>query len=386
MTRRATLRDVAELAGVSTATVARVLHRNGYVADETRRLVDAALSETGYQINAVAQGLRRQRTSTIGHLLQGVIPNPFFAGVALGVEQEALRHGCGVLLFNTHGDARRERLGVETLIRRRVDAILFTTATHEDNVRLALEAGVPVVQVERMTAADSLAVTVDNHRGAYAAVKHLIDFGHRRIAYIGADPRTTQERPGAATWPDVEQERLSGYLDAMNDHGLPADEGPIALGRYYSGGEGELANDGYVWMRRFIDDGDRPTAVFATSDMLAAGALQAVYERSLRVPDDVSVVGFDDTYASYFAPPLTTVAQPMIEIGEAAAAQVFRSLSRSDGHVGERVVRLPTRLIVRGSTGPAPGREDAEAKGRSRAGSLVSVIDDRLARRRPLGG
>jgi LacI family transcriptional regulator len=145
MTRRARLKDVAELAGVSTATVARVIHDNGYVQTDTRRIVEGALAETGYQIIAVTQGLRRQRTATLGLVLQSVVPNLFFAGVAVGVEQEAFRHGGGVLFLNAHGDPERERLGVETLIRRRVDALVFTTPIHEDNVRQALQAGVPVV-------------------------------------------------------------------------------------------------------------------------------------------------------------------------------------------------------------------------------------------------
>jgi LacI family transcriptional regulator, galactose operon repressor len=354
MTRRATLKDVAGLAGVSTATVARVLHDNGYVAASTRRRVEAAVADTGYRINEIAQGLRRQRTATIGHLLNGVIPNPFFAGVALGVEQESLRHGCGVLLFNTNGDAEQERLGVETLIRRRVDGILFTTATHEDNVRLALAAGIPVVQVERMTNAETPAVTIDNLVGARAAVEHLVGLGHRHIAYIGATPRAAQHRPGSATWPDVEEERLDGYRNAMRDHGLPVDDNLIALGRYYTAEGRERPNDGYVAMRRFLQQANPPAAVFATSDLLAAGALQAIYERSLRVPDDISVVGFDDTYAPYFAPPLTTVEQPMVEIGQAAARLVFQCLSDPDAPNGARIVRLSTRLIVRASTGPPP--------------------------------
>ncbi|HEV2127553.1 MAG TPA: LacI family DNA-binding transcriptional regulator, partial [Thermomicrobiales bacterium] len=123
MYRRATLKDVAEVAGVSTATVARVLHNKGYVAPGTRRLVEQALADTGYQINAIAQGLRRQRTYTIGHVMNSVIPNQFFAAVAEGVEEVSSRHGCGVLMVTTHGDSTRERRSVETLIQRRVDAI-----------------------------------------------------------------------------------------------------------------------------------------------------------------------------------------------------------------------------------------------------------------------
>ena len=383
MDRRATLKDVARLAGVSTATVARVLHANGYVADETRRLVEAALADTGYQINEVAQGLRRQRTATIGHVLNSIIPNPFFAGVAFGVEQEALRHGYGVLMFNTHGDAERERLGVETLVRRRVDAMLFTTPVHEDNVRLALAAGLPVVQVERMTAVDTLAVLVDNVAGPRAVVEHLIGLGHCRIAFIGADPRRMHRHSGGPRRPDVEQERLSGFLTALNDRGIPSDDALIALGRYYTGAMDEGPNDGYTAMHRFLDLGRPPTAVFATSDLLAAGALQALYERALRVPDDVSVVGHDDTYAPYFAPPLTAVKQPLVELGEAAARLVFRHLDRSAGHEGERIARVATRLVVRASTGPAPAGEAADAPRRRRR--KLYVIDDRSTRREAVG-
>jgi LacI family transcriptional regulator, galactose operon repressor len=233
-----------------------------------------------------------------------------------------------------------------------VDGMLFTTPTHEDNVRLALAAGIPVVQVERMTRAATPAVTIDNLVGARAAVEHLIGLGHRRVAYIGAAPRSTQQRPGSATWPDVEQERLDGYREAMRGHGLPIDDRLIALGRYYTADGRDGPNDGYVAMRRFLQRADPPQAVFATSDLLAAGALQAIYERSLRVPDDISVVGFDDTYAPYFAPPLTTVEQPMVEIGQAAAGLVFRCLNETEPPAGERILRLSTRLVVRASTGP----------------------------------
>lgn len=384
MGRRPTLKDVARRAGVSTATVARVLHANGYVAAETRGLVATALAETGYQINAVAQGLRRQRTSTIGHLLHSIIPNPFFAGIASGVDQEARRHGSGVLIFTTHGDPERERLGVETLLRQRVDAIVFTTPVDEANVRLALAAGLPVVQVERMTAAVTPAVVVDNVGGSRAAVEHLIGLGHRRIAFIGADPRLVRAQPGSPRQPDVEQERLAGYWAALHDHGLPGDEALIGLGRYEVGPTDGAPNDGYTCMRRFLDRGDPPTSVFATSDLLAAGALQALYERSLRVPDDVSVVGHDDTYAPYFAPPLTAVVQPLVEIGEAAAGLIFRGLDRPAEASDEPIVRLSTRLIVRASTGPVAGVAPTTTVHRHQRRAGAPVPDDRQSFRPPL--
>jgi LacI family transcriptional regulator len=352
MARRATLKDVAELAEVSTATVARVLHNKGYVASATRRLVESALIETGYQMNAVAQGLRRQRTFTVGHLLHSFIPNQFFAAVAVGVEEVAAQYGCGVLMINTNGDSGRERKAVDTLIQRRVDAMLFTTATHVDNVRTAVETGVPVVQVERKTSVDTPIVTADNYGGAYAAVEHLIHLGHRRIAFIGVDSAAIRSRRGSAAEPDIEEERLSGFVRAMTDYGLVVDNRLIGLGSNYTSGVNAQSSLGYEWMLKFLDLTEPPTAAFATFDLFAAGALQALHERGLRVPDDISLVGFDDTYAKYFAPPLTTVEHPMEEMGRVAAGIVFQILVDPNSAYGQQSIRLPMRLKVRGSTAP----------------------------------
>jgi LacI family transcriptional regulator len=360
--RRATLKDVADMAGVSTATVARVLHDNGYVAPETRELVERAIAETGYQINAIAQGLRRQRTFTIGHVLHSIIPNQFFAAVAEGVEAVASRHGCGVLMVTTHGDAARERQAVETLIQRRVDAIIFTTATHVDNVRLAVDAAIPVVQVERMTSVQTPAVTADNYGGAYAATEHLISLGHRRIGFIGVDPAAIRARPGSATHPDVEQERLSGYLAAMRDRRLSVDDALITLEDGYITVTDAPLNRGYLPMVHLLDLAEPPTAVFVTFDLLAAGALQAIYERGLGVPEDISIVGFDDTYAPYLSPPLTAVRNPMLDMGQLAARLVFQQLDGNEDGAAETSRRLPMELTVRASTArPAAMEEGARA-------------------------
>ncbi len=233
--KNVTLKDVARAAGVSTATVARVIHEKGNIAEETRRQVEAVLNQTGYRINVVAQGLRKQQTMSIGHILHSIMPNPFYAGVALGVEQEALKQGWGVLMINVQGDAQRERLGVETLIQRRVDAILFTAAVAESNVKLALDAGLQVVQLQQPTAVPTHQVTADNYVGSMAAVEHLIALGHRRIAYIGAGP--TYKRQDATFLSRlglVDQERFSGYLAALQKYQIPVDEQLIAFGRYYS--------------------------------------------------------------------------------------------------------------------------------------------------------
>ena len=346
MTRNPTLKDVAKLSGVSTATVARVLHNNGYVATKTRERVEAALVETGYQLNVVAQGLRKQRSFTIGHSLHAITQNPFFARVALGVEERVLQEGYGVFIFNAQGDAARERLGVEMFIRRRVDAVIFTTAKSEGNVNLVVEAGIPVVQVERLTPILTSSVRIDNYVGAREAMQHLLDLGHWRIGFIGGDPELyPYASPRKQT---VEEERLTAYRDALTQAGIEVPEELVHLGRYFSLEDGGQNGEGYRHMRRLLDLRERPSAVFATCDLLAAGALQAIYEVGLRVPKDISVVGFDDTLATNLSPALTTVAVPMRDVGRAAGEAALEAAAGG----GARTVTLATTLRVRHSTGP----------------------------------
>lgn len=355
-----TLKDVAERAGVSTATVARVLHGNGYVAEETRQQIESVLSETGYQINALAQGLRTQRTFTLGHIVQSIAPNPFFAGVARGVEEEAARQGCGVVVYTTQLDPDRERLGVQTLIRRRVDAVIFTKVAHEENVELALNAGIPVVQVERVSSLPAHAVTADNYVGSVEATRHLIELGHRKIAFLGVDPTRPYSTTGdfrsrleGSGWRRGDEERFAGYVDSLTEHGMSISDQFVDLdGNYYDPGWARTS------MRRLLSLAERarPTAVFATCDMLAAGALQEIYAHGLRVPDDISVVGYDDTFASHLTPPLTTVRQPMLEIGEAAAKLAMGALTAEGIRTAPQHERLSTYLVQRESTGEVVSR------------------------------
>lgn len=347
--RPATLKDVAGRAGVSVTTVARVLHDNGYVSGATKDLVAAALAESGYQINAVAQRLRTQRSAEIGHILDSISPNPFFAGVALGSEQAAAEYGCTVLINNTHGDPDIERAGVKALLQRRVEAILFTTVTDERNVSLAVAAGVPVVQVERVTETATHAVTVDNYRGAFDATEHLLMLGHRRIACLGVDPNHGAINGTAPHRRDVERERLSGYIDALRRFGLPVDDDLVILGESYYD-LAAVCTSVRHWLDAPADR--RPTAIFATCDIIAAGILQEAYARKLRVPDDLSLVGFDDTYASYLTPPLTTVRQPMAELGRVAVRLAMASRTDATAMAHPQTERLTTHLIVRASTAP----------------------------------
>jgi LacI family transcriptional regulator len=347
--KNTTLKDVARLAGVSTATVARVLYNNGYIAEETRTRVVAALQQTGYRINSVARSLRIQRTATIGHIINCILPNPFFAGVALGAEQEANQHGWSILMVNVQADAQREQLGVETFIQQRMDAIVFTTPVNEANVQLALDAGIPVVQVERPTSLATHTVIVDNYAGSTEAVEHLVAQGHRRIVFMGGDPAVRSADKSFGRY--VEEERLAGYRDTLQKHGIPLGERLIILGQYYSMNE---PFETYYSLKPLLQSVERPTAIFATSDMLAAHVLQDIYACGLRIPEDISVIGYDDTIARYLTPPLTAVQQPMIDLGRTAVRLVLQHFQEEEVlPVGSwQQVMLPTHLVIRSSTGP----------------------------------
>jgi DNA-binding LacI/PurR family transcriptional regulator len=330
----ATLQSVAKLAGVSTATVARVIHGGGPVSEATRCRVVEAIDRTGYRVNMVASGLRRQRTGTIGHILTAVTANPFFVEVSVGLQEAAARAGFEVMLFNAQGDPARERAGVDVFLGRRVEAIVFTTPLAEENVRLAAGAGVRVVQVERPWAISTPSVVVDNRVGARAATDHLIELGHRRIAFWGPDPPGAHSTRGGA----VEADRIAGYRDALGTAGLS----PIVWAP--PTGEPDAARSALAaQLRQHLADPAPPTAIVAGSDLFAADVLRAAHPLWLRVPDDLSLVGFDDTYAAHLAPALTTVALPMHEMGEAAV----RCIDSSDP---EHQERLATTLRIRDST------------------------------------
>ncbi|MEQ1769259.1 MAG: LacI family DNA-binding transcriptional regulator [Devosia sp.] len=342
MTKPTTLIEVAQLAGLSTATVARVLKNRGYVSSEARSRIEAALKSTGYRPNAMARGLRQQRSFTIGHVVTAVTANPFFVNVAHGAEDEAFANGFKTLLFNHNGSAERERAGIERFIEQRVDAVLFTTAISADDVTMLINDKIPVVQIERRATLDAPSVTVDNEIGALEAMEYLARLGHRRIAFIG----------GIADLRDhlVETERESAYRRGLANAGLSWTESLVRFGEYYSQADGS-GGDGYRHTKAFLT-GPRskwPTAIFATCDILAAGALQAIYEAGLRVPDDISLIGFDDTLANNLTPRLTTVAQPMEELGRRAFGMALQMI---EGDWKPDAVRLPSRLVIRESVAP----------------------------------
>ena len=202
------------------------------------------------------------------------------------------------------------------------------------------------MQVERLTPVATSAVLIDNYVGAREAMQHLLELGHERIGFIGGDPSMNRYRDSQRQ--TVEEERFAAYLDTLTESNLEVQENLIHLGSYASLEYGDTS-EGYIHMRKLLELRERPSAVFATCDLLAAGALQAIYEAELRVPQDISVVGFDDTLAVNLTPALTTVAVPMRDAGWAAGEA---ALVAASGTVAVTSVTLATKLLKRRSTAP----------------------------------
>lgn len=337
--------EVAALAGVSTATVNRVLKKQGYISQEASEKVMAAVEATAYRPNIVARGLKTQRSSTIGLMLTAITVNPFFVGVAHAVERAAIAAGYRVVIFNHSENPDYERHGIENFIAQRVEAVLFCTALSRQNVELLAKAGIPAIEIERSSTPSVPNVRVDNYVGARAAVDHLVRLGHREIAFVGGDPRLYAADAGRQR--SVEEDRLDAYRDGLDAHNLPERSELVRLGLYYSLESAGSGEEGRAHTEALLALPNPPTAIFATCDILAAGVLQALYAAGKRVPEDVSVVGFDDTLASHLAPALTTVTQPIAALGRHAFGLAMSAIS--DAQMAADIV-LPTSLTIRSST------------------------------------
>jgi LacI family transcriptional regulator len=333
-----TLKELGRLAGVHPSTVARVLNDDPRqrVSDEVRQRILALAHDYGYQPNHVARSLRTKRSYVVGTIIPD-IANPFFAMIFRGIEDALAERDYSVILANTDDAATREAYSIAMLRGRQVDGLILATARRTDTAIQALaSAGFPFVLVNRHTEPISPnAVVPDDRAGACAAVEHLIALGHRRIAHIaGADAISTGH------W------RRRGYRDALQRHGLPFDASLLVQGSYREAG-------GYDAIRQLLALPEPPTAVFAVNDLAARGAIRAAREAGLRVPDDLSVVGFNDLPTSVrIAPRLTTIHLPLYTMGVAAAQRLL--VQMLDQERPASPVTIPVTLIPRQSSGPAP--------------------------------
>lgn len=328
-----TIRDVAKRADVAPITVSRVLNNSGYVKPETRARVEQAAAELHYVPNMLAHSFRSNRTNTLA-LVVTDITNPFWTTVARGVEDVASAHGFSVFFCNTDENEAKQAQYLAALLRRRVDGVLLAPATSSGAaVQSLTQQKVGVVVIDRRVEGVAVdTVRGDSVGGAHQLVRHLTDLGHRRIALL-AGPRDLS----------VSQERAAGYVQALEEAALPSDPALQLFGAF-------SVASGRVMMQALLAQPARPTAIFAASNFIAAGALHAMREANLRIPEDVSVVVFDDLPDPYVTEPLlTVVAQPAYELGQIAAQRLLEKIGQSEqGDVCD--ILLPVRLIMRRST------------------------------------
>ena len=327
-----TIKDIARAAGVSHTTVSRALKNHPAISRETTQRIQQLARQMGYIPSAVAQSLLSRQTRTIGMVIT-TIADPFVVKVVEGVEQVAQAANYSVFLATSHNNPDQEVAIVETLHRRRVDAIIVTSSRVGSLYSLQLDQiQVPIVLINNNEEGEYLySVAVDDEQGAILAVQHLLSLGHRRIGYVGVNNR-----------PKANRSRLSGYEQALTQAGLKVDPTLII----YPDGENDIQT-GQTSLQNLL--AARATAIFCFNDVVAIGLLTVCRRQGVIVPDQLSVVGFDNIEpATYVAPPLTTVAQPLLALGQRAMEMTLDLLA---GHETQDQL-LSCQLITRQSTGP----------------------------------
>jgi LacI family transcriptional regulator len=327
-----TLLDVARKAGVSASTVSRILNGTARVSDDKRLAVLAAIEQMHFAPNQMAQGLKKGRSMTVGIVVQD-ISSPFFDETLRGVDDGLKGTGYASVIVSGHWNAEEEADRIRLLLARKVDGIILLSGRISDATVLQFANQRPIVSTGRDIATKSaIGYKLDNEYGAYLAVRHLVELGHRRIAFI-AGPGNNMDAA----------ERLNGYTRALNEAAIEVDTKLIVDGDFHEA-SGMLATN------RLFDTRQQFTAIFAANDLSAYGARLCLYRKGIRVPDDISLVGFDDLPGSaYTTPPLTTVRQPLYEIGRVATESLLHLINggSAQGSIPplELVVRETTRRL-----------------------------------------
>jgi len=342
-----TIKDIAKQAGVSHSTVSRALHGNPLISAATVERIRQVAHDMGYSPSAAARSLKTRRSHAIG-VIVSAIDDPFFSEILQGVEEIAQRRGYSMLMAASQRDPQREQAIVQDMRMRQVDGLIICSASFSaGHLRSLLEYGIPIVVVNNQAAEEyRYSIYHDDIDGSRQATRHLIELGHKRIAYLGnsLSGRTTLDR-------------LTGFRQEMAAAGLDI---PAAFVFEVAGSSPE---DGYHAVNDLLVLPDRPTAVICFNDMLAIGVLKGLQAAGVRVPDSISVVGFDNiVFSAYTNPALTTLDQPKRYIGAEAARLILGLLDARAGEAaaGQEIQKLKGRLLVRASTA-APPRVSAES-------------------------
>ncbi|MNQ90866.1 HTH-type transcriptional repressor PurR [compost metagenome] len=329
----ATIKDVAALAGISYTTVSHVVNKTRPVSEEVRIKVEAAIKTLDYVPSAVARSLKAKTTATIGLLVPNSL-NPYFAELARGIEDYCERNGYCVILCNSDDNPDKQRSYLRVLLEKRIDGLIVASAGGDAGLAEGLT-GVrtPMVIVDRGVNVDL--VRIDHEYGAYLATRHLLELGHRDIAMIGGPAGTS-----------VAQMRLAGYRRALQEAGVEENRERML--------ESDFTSTGGYNAAAILLEKSPPSAIFAGNDMIGIGVLRAAAERNVRVPSELSVIGFDDIQMSrYVYPALTTVGQSILQLGEMAAEVLLRRIATPHMATEQRIV-TPS-IVLRESTAPLAG-------------------------------
>jgi LacI family transcriptional regulator len=328
-----TIRDVAKLAGVAPITASRVISNSGYASDDVRQRVTQAAEQLGYVPNYLARSLRSKRTHTLALVLTD-ITNPFWTTVARGVEDAASEKGYNVIFCNTDESASKQDSYLEAMIQKQVDGILLVPARSEESpIGFLHQQNVQVVLLDRrLPILEADVVRCDSFGGAYQLVQLLLKLGHRRIAMLSG--------PSGVSSAD---DRVAGYQRALHEAGLQPEDQLIFHGDF-------SLESGYQMTRSLLKLPARPTALFAGNNFIAIGALKTLHDAGLAVPEDMSVVSFDDLPAPILVDPfLTVAAQPAYEMGQRATWRLLECLD-GENSGGVQDIVLPVSIIERKST------------------------------------
>lgn len=332
--KKATLKDVADLAGVSTATVSYVLNHSKSISEEVKRNVYSAMKALNYRPNTLAKSLRMKESKLIGLMISD-IANTFFSSIVRGIEDELSESGYSVLLCNTDSNVEKEENYLDVLLGRRVDGLIVSAAGQTGEYFEALQSiGVPIVFLNRCPDfCKSDIVVTDNIAGAYAATEHLIEHGYKNISIIAGPQSISTGR-----------ERFVGFKRAMESKGRPMEKDLIKQGLFDE-------ESGYKLMKEIMEQTNRPDAVFICNNSMTLGAYKYIKEVNITIPDQVAIVGFDDPeWATIVDPPLTAVEQPAYEQGKDAAKLIVEKL-KGEATSKQQIIALNPSLKVRGSCG-----------------------------------
>ena len=338
MGRYTTIKDIAKLAGVSHTTVYRALNDKPRISESTKERIISIAREFNYQPNVLAQSLVLGRTKTLGLVITTIV-NPFYPELARGIEDAARSLGYNIILCCTNFDISLEKQYIDMLRSRGVDGIIFTSAhIHDPNITRLVKDDFPLILVNRRVYGDPMMdcidyVVVENTKGGFLAVEHLIKMGHKRIGVISGSRGSS---------PAVE--RLEGARNAFTEYGLNPGELLVLDGDF-------LKPSGYEAAKKFLAMGDPPSAIFGVNDYMALGALEAILDSGLRVPEDIALIGFNDIeFTSLKAIELTTIGQKKYEMGSIAVHTLLERIEGGDRDKARQITLEPD-LIIRRSCG-----------------------------------